>query len=47
MRLLCINDLAFQLLACHCTDFITKLIELFVFRDYLDGGKRCLFDIYR
>lgn len=47
MRLLCISDLALQLLGCHCTDFITKLMELFVFRDYLDREKRCLFDLYR
>jgi len=28
MRLLCTSDHTFQLLRPHCTDFITKLIEL-------------------
>lgn len=44
MRLLCVSDPAFQLLRSHCTD--SKLIELFIFGDYLDG-KKCSFDVYR
>lgn len=38
MRLLCVSDPAFWLLRSHCTDFITKFIELFLEIIWMEKG---------